>query len=223
MKVHKIWKHLVFFNLNSLQLNFKYLPWHQAIKFPILASNGVKLRIMEGKVIINAPLKPGLIKIGTGEIGIYDKRHNRAIWENKGTVIFNGEAIIKYGAKIVVGEQGILELGDRFRITSGSSIVCYKHIKLGNNCRISWDAQIIDTDFHSIFDNQGNKINPNKSITIDDDCWIGNRCTISKGTILPKHTVIASNSLINKEFLESNTIIGGTPGKVIKRGITWGE
>jgi len=44
---------------------------------------------MKGTVKITVPaVKPGMILIGDKEIGIYDKRYNRPIWENKGTVYF---------------------------------------------------------------------------------------------------------------------------------------
>ena len=38
------------------------------------------------------------------------------------------------------------------------------------------------------------------------------------GVILPSYTVVASNSLVNKDFssLKPNSVIGGVPAKLIK-------
>lgn len=163
-----------------------------------------------------------MIKIGECEIGLYDKRHNRPVWENCGTVVFKGEALIKPGAKIIVGKNGYLEMGDKFRLSSGSFIICYKKVIIGNNCRISWETQVLDSDFHQILDNEGVVLNPNKEIIIEDHCWIGNRCTINKGTKLSAHTVVAGNSLTNKQYAQSNVILAGIPAKVIRSGIRWG-
>lgn len=221
--IKKISDNLQYINLKTFLFNLKYLPFKEAIKFPFFLSPNVKLRKKEGKVFIVGMIRPGMIKIGTSEIGHFDKRHNRPVWENSGVIVFNGEALFKYGSKIIVGETGRLELGKKFRLSSGSYIICYKNIHIGNNCRISWDTQVIDTDFHSIFDKSGTKINQDKDILIEDNCWIGNRCTINKGTHLKQYTVVAANSLTNKPYPEGNVIVAGAPAKIIKTEITWGE
>ncbi len=221
--IKKIFKNIHFLNHKTIYLNFKYLPIKQAIYLPLFVSYKVKLRKVKGEVIIKCSVKPGLIKLGLSEIGLYDKKHNRVVWENGGTITFNGAAIFKYGSVLVVGPKGKLELGSNFRFSSGSVIVCYKSLKIGDNCRVSWDTQIIDSDFHRIFDKDGVHINPDKEIVIGENCWIGNRSTISKGTLLGRDTVVASNSLVNRRFQASNVIIGGIPAKIIRSGISWGE
>jgi acetyltransferase-like isoleucine patch superfamily enzyme len=178
---------------------------------------------MKGTVKITGPLRPGMILIGAEEIGIYDKRHNRPVWENKGTVLFHGRAVIKYGAKIVVGENGILKLGNNFRITSGSFIICYKSVEFGDDCRISWNTQIIDTDFHKVYDSNSVHMNPDKEIRIGNNCWIGNHCLVHKGTHLRDMVVLSSNSMINKDIPESNIILAGSPASIIRTSITWGD
>jgi acetyltransferase-like isoleucine patch superfamily enzyme len=47
--------------------------------------------------------------------------------------------------------------------------------------------------------------------------WIAANTTILKGTKICDNTVVASNSLLNKEFQEGNCIIAGSPAKVVKR------
>lgn len=177
---------------------------------------------MKGKVELPAKIRTGMIRIGAFEIGHYDRKHNRPIWENKGKIVFKGEALIKYGAKIIVGEKGVLEIGDKFRLSSGSYIICYKKVALGSNCRISWDTQIIDTDFHRIFDKSGRTLNPDKDIIIGDNCWIGNRCTINKGSLLKEYTIVASNSLTNKAYDQPHVILAGMPATIIRTGVEWG-
>ncbi len=49
------------------------------------------------------------------------------------------------------------------------------------------------------------------------------RITILKRTNLPDGTIVAANSLINKEFSEQNTLIGGVPAKVLKSNVKWNE
>jgi acetyltransferase-like isoleucine patch superfamily enzyme len=214
---------LIYFNLKTIYYNLHYFSFREAIHLPVFLSRNTKLNCVKGTVKITGSLKTGMIRMGIGEIGIYDKKHNPAIWENLGTVIFHGKAIIKYGAKIITGENGVLELGNNFRITSGSFIVCFKYIVFGNDCRISWDTQIIDTDFHRLYDSELNYLNPDKEIVIGNNCWIGNHCLILKGTHLKDMVVLSSNSMINKDVPECNIVLAGSPAKVVRTLITWGE
>lgn len=61
-----------------------------------------------------------------------------------------------------------------------------------------------------------------KPISIGNFSWIGNRTTIGPGSILPDYTIVASNSLVNKDFsiLNPYSTIGGIPAKFIREGWT---
>lgn len=93
----------------TIYLNFKCLPFKQAIKIPILVSKNVCLEKTSGQILIDHPAQFGLIKIGFGHVGIFDKRKSRSIWEVSGSVIFKGRANIGHGSKISAG--GTLVLG----------------------------------------------------------------------------------------------------------------
>lgn len=215
--------HLFFtyFNIKTLTFNFYYLPFKQAIRLPFLLSRNTRLKCMRGVVSINAAIKTGMIRIGCNEVGLFDKKYCRPIWENSGTVVFNGSAIFKYGAKIIVGRHGKLTIGDGLRFSSGSSVVCYKQIDIGNECRISWDSQIMDTDFHKIFNVDSMQINPDKEIRLGNNCWIGNHSLVCKGTKLGNMVVLASNSMVNKEIPDNNVILAGSPARIVKTSIYW--
>jgi acetyltransferase-like isoleucine patch superfamily enzyme len=214
---------VVYFNRKTIYFNFHYLPFRTAMHLPVFVSRNTKLKCMKGTVQISGTATTGMIRIGTNEIGIYDRRHNRPVWENAGVVIFRGTAVIKYGVKIVVGKEARLKLGNNFRISSGSYVICYKSIEFGDDCRISWDSQIIDTDFHRILDSDRNHINPDKEIKIGNNCWIGNHSLVLKGTRVGNMVVVASNSLINRSIPENNIILAGSPAKIIRTSITWEE
>ena len=214
---------LIYFNFKTLYFNFHYLPFREAMYLPVFLSRNAKLRCMKGSIEICGSRRPGMIRLGAAEIGIYDMKHNRPVWENAGKVVFKGDAVIKYGAKIIVGEAGTLKVGKNFRISSGSSVICYQSVEVGDDCRISWDSQIIDTDFHRVYDLESNHINPNKDVKLGNNCWIGNHCLVQKGTRLADMVVLSSNSMINKIIDCSNVILAGSPAKVIRDSITWGD
>lgn len=71
-------------------------------------------------------------------------------------------------------------------------------------------------------------INPlTKEVVIGDHVWIGNRTTISRGTVLPDDSIVASNSLVNKDYSSEGSfcMFAGMPAKVVKRNIKriWNE
>jgi acetyltransferase-like isoleucine patch superfamily enzyme len=161
--------------------------------------------------------------MGAEETGIHDKRHNRVVWENSGKIVFKGSALFKYGAKVIVGPEGALKIGDNFRMSSGSHIICYHLVDIGDACRIGWNVQIMDTDFHTIYDREGKLLNPDAPILFGSNCWIGHSSIINKGVELGDMVVVASNSLINRKYEGNNMIIAGCPAKVVREEIVLGE
>ena len=66
----------------------------------------------------------------------------------------------------------------------------------------------------------GEILRKNKPIKIGCRNWIGNHTTIMKGTQTPNDCIIASNSLLNKDYgSRSNVMIAGTPAKIIGEGM----
>lgn len=207
----------------TLYFNFKYLPFHQAVKLPFFITIRTCLLETKGKVTIEGPVYPGMIRIGFSEVGVFDKRYNRAIWEVRGNVHFEGNALFKFGSRVSVGENASLHIGKDFRLSPDSKVICFHRVKFGHNVRISWESTIMDTDFHKILTLDGEQINPSKPIAIGDNVWIGMRVTILKGVNIQSDNIIASNSYLNKSIDESFSIIGGHPAKVLRRNVTWSE
>lgn len=210
-------KHL---NGKTIYFNLKYFPVSIGKKFPVFIHKNVFLKDLSGHVILPAITNSGMIKVGFGDVGIFDKARLRTIWEVRGQVEFEGVANIGHGSKICVGEKGKLILGNHFNITAETSIICFHEITFGENCLLSWDILIMDTDFHKIKKDTVH-LNPDKPILVGNNVWIGARSTILKGAIIKNGCVIAAASLINKSFYEENCILAGVPAKKINDSIEW--
>ena len=76
-------------------------------------------------------------------------------FECNGELQFQGEAHIGNGSKVFVGQYGKLTLGDDFKISASSTILCYHKIEFGDNIQFSWDCLVMDSDTHPIFDENG--------------------------------------------------------------------
>lgn len=202
--------------LKTLYLNFKMLPFNQAVKLPIWIYGKMTFRSLAGKIIIDSNnIYSGMIRVGKNDWYIATSRP-QTIWTINGTLKFKGNINILHGGYILVSRKGVLEIGSKGTLLgSDCKIICFDNIVIGDNVRIAWEIQMIDSSFHYVetLDVEDSAKPLTKPIRIGDFCWIGNRTTISKGTVLPDYTIVASNSLVNKNYLSigSYNLLTGVP------------
>ena len=207
---------------NTVFFNFKYFPFGQAIKLPVFVSHRVWLMQTSGSIQIEGPIRRGMITIGFGRIGIFDRHNSRSIWLVAGSVIFKGSARFGHGCKLSVGGRGRLVVGDRFTISAESTIVANTKVEIGRNVLFSWDILLADTDFHNINDESGDVINPDTPVIIGDDVWIGCRSLILKGSQIPSGTIVAAGTTITSTVqYGKNSIVGGNPVRALKENVNW--
>lgn len=88
----------------SIYFCFKYFPARIAIKLPVLLSRHVYLMNADGEIKLDTTdVTFGLIKIGFGEVGIFDSKYSRTIWQNNG------------GVKLFLKERLILDMGPEYQ------------------------------------------------------------------------------------------------------------
>ncbi len=213
-----------FFNIirsipKTLRFNLHYFPLKTALKLPVVVSHRTYLRELHGKVELPEKVGCAMIKIGFGDVGHYDRKRSRSIWQVRGTVGFGGKASIGHGSKISV--RGNLNLGDGFNMTAESTIVCAKEIRFGRDCLLSWDILVMDTDEHPIYNMENEHINPDKAIHVGDHVWIGCKCVLLKGAEVPGNTVVAAGTLLTSSFAGEHQVIGGNPPSVLKNDVRW--
>ena len=207
--------------IKTLRINLRYLPFKEAIKCPILVSGKVNLNILKGEIIFKCPIKTGLVRFGFNTLGLVDYNRERAIFSNQGRIIFAGRCRLGAACRIGVLENGELHIGQNVALTGRSSIIAGEYIKIGDNCLISWDVQIMDTDFHKLIDSHNIPYNYKKPIIINEHVWIGCRSLILKGTIIPPNSVIAAGSIITGKQATTNAIYASSTIKIIKKDINW--
>ena len=203
----------------TLRFNLHYFPLKTALRLPVFVSHRTFLRELHGKIMLPENVNTAMIKIGFGDVGHYDRKRSRSIWQVSGTVAFGGKASIGHGSKLSV--RGNLTLGADFNMTAESTIVCAHQISFGNDCLLSWDILIMDTDEHPIINQNGIRTNPDKPILVGNHVWIGCKCTLLKGTEIPNNTVVAAGTLSTSAFSGENQVIGGNPPAVLKSDVRW--
>lgn len=203
--------------INTLKLNIYYFGWRTVLCPIIIASRNLKIVKLSGKVIANDK-KIGAIKIGFGNIGIVDKKYSRSMLENDGIIIFSGRANLGLGMKIVC--HGKLTIGDGCIFNANSNIICEHQITFDEGSMISWECLFMDTDFHPIYDFDGEmQINLDRPIVIGKHVWIGCRSTVLKGSQIPNNSIIAAGSLVTKTLTDENCIYASNVK--LRSGIRW--
>lgn len=209
---HNWWKILL--------VNFKCLPFKQAVKLPIDVYGKLRIISLRGSISLKSEqIKTGMIKLGSQGRDMFPI--DPVILDVRGSLEFNGSFYIGCGSTIRVEEGGNLLIGDKSRIGAQSIVFCQQSIKLGNQVEVSWRCQMMDTDRHEVIDiNTGFKGKKDIPIQIGDNVWVGNNVLMNKGTIIPSNTIVASYTLCNKDYnsMGENNILGGIPAKVISTG-----
>ena len=76
-------------------------------------------------------------------------------------------------------------------------------------------------DSHSVLDIDGRRINLAKDIHIGDHVWIGQHVTVLKGSVVRGDSIIGTGSILTGKEYQSNTIIAGSPARILKHHVTW--
>lgn len=143
-----------------------------------------------------------------------------------GVIGDNNKLIIKKGVFV----SGVIErFGNGNNITIGEKTGCGQavilahhgtNITIGDGCLFSNDIQIRTTDSHSILDENGKRINPDRDVFISDRVWLGTGVTVMKGSHIGSDVVVGAKSVVSKT-VPNNVVVAGIPARVVKENITW--
>lgn len=110
-----------------------------------------------------------------------------------------------------------LKVGDNVGFAQNCFIQVRGRVIIGNNVIFGPYAKIFSENHNFVktdvlIKNQGETRLP---VTIEDDVWIGTNTTILGGILIGEGSVVAANSLVNKD-VEPYSVVGGVPAKLIK-------
>jgi len=139
-----------------------------------------------------------------------------------GIHIFKG-AHIHCTGRIIVNDdvllfsKGKLNIGTQFGINSYSRIVAHEEITIGDNVTIGQFVSILDHDHRYSFERENLHLSgyTTAPISIGNNVWIADKCTILKGVSIGNNVVIGANTLVNKD-VPDNVVFAGNPGRILK-------
>lgn len=121
------------------------------------------------------------------------------------------------GSRIYIGPGASLELGQGSRLNDRAIVNATVGVRLLDGSRVSWDVQILDSDFHSVTRADGSVSEPTAPIIIGERSFIGANSMILKGVRVGEESVVGAGSVVTKD-VEARTIVAGNPARIIGRG-----
>lgn len=209
--------------LKTIIFNFKMLPFKQALLLPIILYGRIDISGCCGKVILKEEkIHHGMAFIGSTvfHFGKWGECSNLTMLTICGRFYLGEKSRIQNGCIVYVAKGALLELDDFASIGPNNEVYCTEHICLGSYFLSSWNCQFFDTNCHYYAENKTTIHRLNKEVVIGKNCWIGNNATIAKGARLGNFCIVASKSLVNKDY--SNIVGGlfaGSPAKLYKENV----
>lgn len=193
----------------------------EGIRLPVLFSNSVKIKGARRNSIILSD-KTKRVKWGFG--GSYEIDHyQRGLLYigNKGTLVFKGRAILEKGTRITI-ENGEMTIGDNFFCNKNCCFICNHKIAIGPDAIFGWNVYIRDSDAHTLLNQNGERINPDRPVIIGKHVWIGAFAYILKGAVIKDDCVVGFRSCVTGSTIsERNSVLAGVPARMIKQNINW--
>lgn len=208
----------------TIYFNFKVLPFLKAIRFPFYVSRRFKLDLPRASLCrrnIIIPDNANTFSIrfcNSGSENVIPNKYGLIALKDTGKIIFGNKIKFSAGCTIRV-DSGVLRIGNNFSANRNCEFSCTNGLTFGDNVLLAFRIGFRDNDGHKVIG--GEKRNTNSSIVIGNHVWICGDVDILKGVIIGSHCVVAFRSLVLKGQYDDNTLIAGSPAKIISRDITW--
>ncbi len=228
-KFQAVWKEWECYSLfNTLYLNFRTLPFKQAIRLPIKVGRRVEfIGLRKGCITFDnsISIRPFIVRLFACKYPMYANKGNFSLmrYTGGGTLVLGTDIDIYSGCRIILVNNGCITIKNDVLINQNCMLYASASLLIDTHSRIGWNCQIYDSDFHLMYDKKNGHIKtPYGKVNIGHNVWIANSCTIGKNAIIPPFSIVASHSFVNKDFSDLNvegTLFAGSPAKVKREGL----
>lgn len=175
----------------------------------ILMGKGATIDIENGRLLIGETDSPTNKRFESTEL----------ILDDGAGITCAGDLILYEGVKVRVGKNAKCSFGHHTYLNRSTSIDCTLEVTIGDNCAISDNVQILDSDFHTIA-YKSKTVEKSKPIHIGNHVWIGRSSIILKGVSIGDGAIIGAGSMVTRS-IPPGCLAVGNPARVIKDNIDW--
>lgn len=126
------------------------------------------------------------------------------------------------GVRIWVGPDAVFTMKKGSKIGDRTIVNVETSVTLAEGTRVSWDVQIMDTDFHWIEGEDGTQKDHTAAIHLGPNALIGARSMVLKGVSVGDGAVVGAGSVVRRS-VPAGTIAAGNPAREVGRVRAWGS
>ena len=97
---------------------------------------------------------------------------------------------------------------------------CRSAVRIGEDCSISWDVEILDSDFHHVLTDEGPSPAERAPIVIEDRVWVGTRAVILKGVTIGHDSIVGAGAVVTRPVPPYSLCVGN-PARVVRTVAGW--
>lgn len=188
---------------------------------PIYISPSVRIKqLKKGDIILNCSLKRSLIQIGfEGTYGL-EQQKSVIFVANGGKIVFNGAASILAGTSMLIN-GGTLSIGHKFVCNDNCYLFCRdRNITIGDYTIFGWNVVLNTFNGHPVKIG-GEKKEIKGDIKIGNHVWLCSYCHVGKNVTIADGCIVSQNALVTSDQLIPNSLIAGSPARMIKENVEW--
>jgi acetyltransferase-like isoleucine patch superfamily enzyme len=140
--------------------------------------------------------------------------NNRIVIKNG--VLFRSSSLIIRGENCTVNIDTNTTFGGIRIVNVGEN----NAVNIGKDCLFSDHIELWASDTHSIFNENGYLINPEKPVNIGNKVWVGSRAIILKGVTIDDGSIVGMGAVVTKD-IPKNVVSAGFPNKTIRENVYW--
>ncbi|MBP2628355.1 MAG: acetyltransferase [Firmicutes bacterium] len=119
---------------------------------------------------------------------------------------------LQFRTQFGTGKDGELLIGNNVFFNQGVNIYAEKKIVIEDDVSLGDLVTIYDTNFHEVGEGEGIKVSP---VFIGRNVWIGRNAIILPGAHIGENSVIGAGSIVSS-MIPPNSLVVGNPGRVVR-------
>lgn len=155
----------------------------------------------------------GMLQLNTNAVSIHETSKIRI--DKSGKLILDGFVSFYSGLNLHIADNASARIGNGTYINENTKISIKKKLEIGEECAISNNVSIMDSDFH-VLENEKEET----GVIIGNHVWIGADVTILKNVCIGDGCVVGARSVVTKS-IPSNSLVVGNPARIVKNNVLW--
>jgi acetyltransferase-like isoleucine patch superfamily enzyme len=127
---------------------------------------------------------------------------------------------LREGARLYVGPGATLTLGSGAAIGARSVVNVTQSLTVGTGSQVSWQCQVLDSDFHEITDDEGATRPSSAPVIIGEHVLVGTGALVLKGVTLGDGAIVAAGSVVTRD-VPPRTVVAGNPARPVGTAADW--